>query len=464
MEPLTPEQEEEKRRATAAPPAAIAAPAIPVVSHMGQPVDTTTQSSGGSNSTVKISEEAKLADGVRIAALAKEGAAKKRELELEANGIAKENEALEAERVETERHNVERAAVRQQQDAARQTELARVAALEEQHSKSELKGLFRDSSTGDKVLAGLAIALGAFRSNGGENRAMKILDSAIAQDLEKQKYAIEHRAKYIEKHRGGIAAADAYRTSALEDLDAKHVGILKGISLKARQTANTSKSEVVRQKGEALGLSFDTKAAEKSAELAEKTNINVQRNFGNSTTVGIKAGGAGAGTGTPDKLDLLDENGAVIGQAYTEKEAIEARNARTALGKAATMAEDLKSKLDRKLLPIWDSDKEDERATIISQLVEVRKEVTGAETAGDAQKYLKQLTTAWNKGPEAAKESVDQFLRGTQVGYRERVKSIAAGGTKPAADAGQPAAPKVAQPTPTKITGKDGKTYYRVPQ
>jgi hypothetical protein len=127
--------------------------------------------------------------------------------------------------------------------------------------------------------------------------------------------------------------------------------------------------------------------------------------------------------------EVLDDKGAVIGEARTDDEGKEAREARTALEKARTVAQDLKTKLaEGKLWPILQSGKEADRAIIISQLTELRKQVTGAENEADAARYKQQLSTAWNRGPEEAMAAVDQFVRGAEVGYNARVRSIMRGG------------------------------------
>lgn len=123
--------------------------------------------------------------------------------------------------------------------------------------------------------------------------------------------------------------------------------------------------------------------------------------------------------------EVLDDKGNVIGEARTDDEAKAARIARTALEKARVVAQDLKAKLaEGRLLPIFQSGKEADRAIIISQLTELRKQVTGAENEADAARYKQQLSTAWNRGPEEAMAAVDQFVRGAEVGYNANVRSI----------------------------------------
>jgi hypothetical protein len=128
--------------------------------------------------------------------------------------------------------------------------------------------------------------------------------------------------------------------------------------------------------------------------------------------------------------EVLDDKGNVIGEARTDDEAKDARTARTALEKARTVAQDLKAQLkDGRLVPFFQSGKEADRALIISQLTELRKQITGAETAADAAKYQTQLSTAWNRGPEEAMAAVDQFVRGAEVGYNATARSIMRRGT-----------------------------------
>ena len=135
----------------------------------------------------------------------------------------------------------------------------------------------------------------------------------------------------------------------------------------------------------------------------------------------------------------------------TEKEAAEARQARTELAKAVATAGKLKDRLFAegggvKDSRLWQrlSGEMGARNQLISQLVEARKAVTGSETEGDRAYYAEQFNTAFNRGPDEVARVIDSYIEGLQTGYQERVRSVIA---SPMAAA--PAAPQAeAQKTP----------------
>lgn len=289
------EEEEKKRRELLArqqAPAATA-PLVPAPgSGMGMvPIDSTTETNSGGRKTTNLSARAEAANLERQGAIKSEGLAEKNVLLAETKALNAENAALDQEQAIRAQQAVERQALKEAQQQARQQEHAKLTAMEEKHAGRKVEDFWRDKTTGQKVVAALAIAMGALDRgrSGGENTALKMLDSAIDRDIQLQKDDIERNATYIEKRRGGLGAADAYRSDALKELEIKHSKALEGLSLKARQMGNLAKSDQIKAKADALEARFGTKAAEIKDELAQKTNIEVDARTATSTTMGIKA-------------------------------------------------------------------------------------------------------------------------------------------------------------------------------
>lgn len=146
-------------------------------------------------------------------------------------------------------------------------------------------------------------------------------------------------------------------------------------------------------------------------------------------------------------LDILDRDGAVIGIGRSKKEAEDQREARSVLEKAHAIAEQLKADLDQNgnLLPIWDANKQGPRDTKIDQLVEARKQITGAQNEADTARYKKQFdTSVFGNDPEGAKKAIDEFVQGLEQGFDARTKSSMA---KPIAASKPTAKREIAVPT-----------------
>lgn len=225
--------------------------------------------------------------------------------------------------------------------------------------------------------------------------------------------------------------------SSNQDVDVGDV--LRFVNQEKENRARTSAAEMKEQQ----------RLAEKKSDYEQRKADEAERdkrNFGQSKELAYIAAAAARGrqedvaSEKKINLEVLDSQGGVIGLARSEPEARELRTARTALEKARLMAADLKAKLaEGRLLPFFQSGKENDREIIISQLTEFRKQITGAENQSDAAKYKAQLSTAWNRGPEEAMAGVDQFLRGAEVGYDANVRSTmrkGLSGQQPAPSAG----------------------------
>lgn len=85
------------------------------------------------------------------------------------------------------------------------------------------KDYFADKGTGDKVVAGLAIAFGALGSAlaGGPNRGLEAISRIVEQDFEKQKAAAEKQRQVFEDRKGAVGEAKVGKRDALQALELK---------------------------------------------------------------------------------------------------------------------------------------------------------------------------------------------------------------------------------------------------
>ena len=77
----------------------------------------------------------------------------------------------------------------------------------EEFAKAEIKDPYASKSTGNKILAAISLGLGAFGAalTGGENTAMKIINSAIDRDIEIQKADINKKGDAVQNSRNLLA-------------------------------------------------------------------------------------------------------------------------------------------------------------------------------------------------------------------------------------------------------------------
>lgn len=309
---------------------------------------------------------------------------------------------------------------------------------QKEDEQTQYKGYWADKSVLDRVLAAVAIGLGglgaALQAKGGmnsENQALAMLNKIVADDYAKYLDRQKKRERGIERAGDAVTAAttahDAARRHTIgvrEQID-KFVSEY-GPSLASDKAKAAAAGLLAANQQELLKLKQEETAAA-DTHAGKKVDLRVKE----SQIALNRAQAAAAGKEKEEKKgdkdaerELLDREGNVIGYGRSPSEAKDTREARTELGKARVMAEDLKKDLaEGKLLWLWDSGKQTDRDLKVSQLMEARKKITGAETESDTARYRAQMGTAWNKGPEAAKASVDQFIRGLEVGYDERVKS-----------------------------------------
>jgi len=77
----------------------------------------------------------------------------------------------------------------------------------EEFAKAEIKDPYASKSTGNKILSAISLGLGAFGAalTGGENTAMKIINSAIDRDIEIQKADINKKGDAVQNSRNLLA-------------------------------------------------------------------------------------------------------------------------------------------------------------------------------------------------------------------------------------------------------------------
>lgn len=94
-----------------------------------------------------------------------------------------------------------------------------------------------DRSTGQKIVAGLAMAFGAFGSalNGKDNRAAAVIEGAVRDDLAKKMAAQEKQLKVYEMADGRVKRAIEKRGLSIEDMKLREAASYDKVEAEARQ-------------------------------------------------------------------------------------------------------------------------------------------------------------------------------------------------------------------------------------
>ncbi len=115
--------------------------------------------------------------------------------------------------------------------------------------KIDPKRFWADKSTGDRVLAGIGLFLGAFNPNGG-NRAVEAINRAIERDIDIQKADIEQKNRSYAARRGVLADMVGIFRDKRAAVEATRVAYLQNAQLQLSQiAAKYSGSEAAAKAG-----------------------------------------------------------------------------------------------------------------------------------------------------------------------------------------------------------------------
>lgn len=162
----------------------------------------------------------------------------------QAEAARRAEQARLVEEFDRQRQDEEAAAI-----AAMDAENARIAAADElvREQQRKLEGAsFRDywadKSTGDKIMAGVAVFLGGLR--GGENRAWEMMKHAMDSDRAMQVARIRGMNDNLVRALTGKSSAVAAKMSLLKELDARAGAGMRALDMKLKAMAAVSPDEV----------------------------------------------------------------------------------------------------------------------------------------------------------------------------------------------------------------------------
>lgn len=224
-----------------------------------------------------------------------------------------EIKTLKAERekdAETQHQGIA-SAINQDLDAKIAASDADIKARIERHANTKPESFWRDKTTGDKVLAWIAIALGglgsALKKGGGENKALGMISKAIDDDYNRQLKAIDKQKDEIDYAKGKKLDLRQEKADKHRDNDTWRAGAFRQAALEAE--AELARNGVPRADIQNNRMVAELRAkaleADERALASEREKV-VKHNSGVSVTGGPGSGGARGGHLTEGQAKAAD--------------------------------------------------------------------------------------------------------------------------------------------------------------
>lgn len=261
----------------------------PIVQKSVKDVSTTTEGT-------KVSDASKLAHAGRVNAMDEGRSAIQKDTDA---NVAAANAELEGKRLIEK--NAADAALEDTKREQLGKDLSDRKAAEFETEKKKLadnkyEGFWANKSTGNRALAAIALAMGAFRSSatGGENKALTILDGAIKDDYAQwdDRYKAQERA-LVRSGADADKVAERFETMRA----ARKVSTAQAVRDKAATLVAATGSDKAKAAGQALIAGLDERIATANAEFADLSNKRVQTTVHQTTTMMDPAAVPGGGKG-----------------------------------------------------------------------------------------------------------------------------------------------------------------------
>lgn len=195
-------------------------------------------------------------------------------------------------------------------DARLAAATARNDAALEQWKGAKIHDYWSDKTTGDRILAAISVFLGGLgTAYGGENTAMKNLQSNIARDYERQKDEIEKKHSFFGETSKSMERAEALKARALIDLNLKFAAGTEAAAAKLAELKLKNGVPEDQVKTDKNVLAIYESANEFKQRSAKDTNARVEWDTYNKARAG-RGGGAGGGNGSLTELARMAQQGA----------------------------------------------------------------------------------------------------------------------------------------------------------
>jgi len=219
-------------------------------------------------------------------------AAVKKEYEAGAKAAAEEAGYLKTATEENERMIRENAATQAKERADLDGKLAEI-----QNMKVDQGRFWAGKSTGEKILAGIALFLGAAGSGG--NKAATVIQDAINKDIKLQEGDIENKFGLYKQAYAATKDAAAAR-------EATRLAMLNGTQLKIAEVMSRYKDPMMRAKGDQLMAAIEGQKQAAQINLAAQIQKSQMSPFGDDKQMARYVPGQGMAY-TPDDAKQLKE-------------------------------------------------------------------------------------------------------------------------------------------------------------
>ena len=309
---------------------------------------------------------------------------------------------------------------------------------------------WEDKSVPAKIFAALMVGLNGFartgKGMGGGNVALEIYNRAEDQDRQAKLDKYTRSKEFLELAKNNkVAAEEALKKKIL---DIEDLSIARGKRLAADSEAVLSRLKIPQAKEAAAMLRAETerKAAEselKQRQIYERDITRQDPYSSGSTTTNI--GGAGSSAKPPPDLTVTTPDGKVR-HGRTPEEAEKLRDQAAALESARQIAEKLKE-LGKKKGRFPDPAIENQIRIEAGNLLEKKKEITGALTKDDRDYFNSQVVPGLFRGSESTNKAVDGFIGGMETTLRANINHKTVDPTRAASPQASPAsAPRAEVP------------------
>lgn len=319
------------------------------------------------------------------------------------------------------------AAELQKRNDARNQHIAALSATNdaraaEMEKASNFSSYWADRSTPARILSAVMVGLGEGANRGdGPSSARQILDASMASDRQ-QKLDHLNATKLAKEHsedalRFGLTEEENYNVQLANIQKARLASLQKGLDLAIKKIP----------RAEAAGMAATAVIQQKQAEntmaseaLHERVATRVQQGTDVATTVGTK----GAAPQKPN-LTVYDAEGNPR-TANSQAEAHELNKQKGALDSTPEILDRLRDLSEKRgRLPSLEWDRA--AATAIGNLLEKKKDITGALTPNDIANAKSKFMTGLLAGPEAVGHAYDEYWAGVKGGYQSNIKAMSTG-------------------------------------
>jgi hypothetical protein len=196
-------------------------------------------------------------------------------IKFDKQGIKATKEALEELRVNEESFKIQQEERVRAQKEREEKLLTDISTLNEEYRAVEIEPnrIFKNSSTGAKILAALSVGLGAYSASmtGGKNYALEIIDGAIADDIEAQKLELQQKGASIDDKRNLLNDLIKRGMSEAEAEQASRLMLYEKVQRTLKQKMLDIKDARIKENAQDLAKQLQIKNAETKAQLLLKS-------------------------------------------------------------------------------------------------------------------------------------------------------------------------------------------------